>query len=92
MNAITNVTSVQLLVTFLFMGIAAGVFVSFALDAQDSLKGGSGRWGTFLLLGIVFSAGTVLGYLKFKRKPQSLSINPRNHRLKTTRPLFTSKQ
>lgn len=91
-KSITPVTSLQLFLIFLFLGMAAGSFVSFALGAQDRLKGGLGLWIAFLFLGILFFAGTVLGYLKFRHKAQSLSINPRNHRLKTTRPLFTSKQ
>jgi hypothetical protein len=92
LKPITPVTSFQLIAMFLFMGIAAGVFASFVLGVQDRLRGGIGLWGAFLMLSIVFFAGSVIGYLKFKHKDQNISINPRNHRLKTTRPLFTSKQ
>ncbi|MBS1807764.1 MAG: hypothetical protein JST84_06195 [Acidobacteria bacterium] len=92
LKMLTKVTAIQFIGMFLFIGLLASIFASFILGMQDKLQGGIGIWGAFLSLCLLCFAGTVIGYLKFKQKAKNLSINPRNHRLKNTRPLFSGKQ
>lgn len=65
LQAIIQVTSFQLIVMFLLIGVTAGALVSFVLSLRDNLKGGARVWQGFLLIGMVcFSI--LISYLQFK--------------------------
>ena len=74
---ITKVTSIQLSIMFLVMGIVAGVFASLLLGVQGRLRGGMGFWYAYLVGVLTVCAGLGLGYLKFKNKPAKLSLPPK---------------
>lgn len=74
----THVTSTQLTVLILLLGVAAGVCASVLLRMQDKLRGGLGFWYAAIGFGLALFAGLILGHLKFRLKVKKLLLPPRN--------------
>jgi hypothetical protein len=74
----TIVTSTQLTLVFLLMGVVAGLCASLLLGMQDKLRGGLGFWYTYLVVGLALCLCIALGYLKLRHKARKLSL-PSKH-------------
>lgn len=74
----THVTTTQLTVLLLLLGIAAGVCASLLLRMQDKLRGGEGVHYAFIISGIILCALFVFGFLRSRIKAAKLLLPPKN--------------